>query len=204
MEDKTINRILVQVSRAKGERRTFRIYDEKFIDVTIDNIFGEKSYNLNLCLLEPWPVRNRDISWRWLLAMVYFAIAAVVYGVYLYHHPDSDMLSRLIPFIVIFILLMLGALLMFLYRSPNVTEFRSRYCGCVLISLLYGNPDQASFEQFVDELKQRILYASQNVRIDKHRMLINEITKLQRLRNEGVISERDYIAASRRIPNMRA
>jgi hypothetical protein len=204
MTDKTINSTLIQISKAKGETRTFQIYDEKFIDVTIDNIFGEKNYNLNLCLLEPWPVRNRDISWRWLLGMIYFAFAALVYGVYLYNHPDSEMLSRLIPFIVIFILLMLGALLMFLYRSPNVTEFRSRYCGCVLISLLYGNPDQPSFEKFVEELKQRILMASQSVRIDKHRMLINEITKLQRLRNEGVISERDYVAASRRIPNMRA
>ena len=46
--------------------------------------------------------------------------------------------------------------------------------------------------------------ASQQVRIDKHRMLINEITKLRRLRNDGIISEREYVAASRRIPNMRA
>lgn len=203
-ETRTVNRSMVQTSKAKGETRTFEIYDDKFIDVTIDNLFGQKNYQLNLCMLEPWPVRNRDISWRWLLSMVYFAIAAIAYGVYLYQHLSGDILSRLIPFIVIFILLMLGSLLMFLYRSPNVTEFRSRYCGCVLISLLYANPDKESFDQFVEEVKQRILLASQQVRIDKHRMLINEITKLRRLRNDGIISEREYVAASKRIPNMRA
>jgi hypothetical protein len=136
--------------------------------------------------------------------MAYFAIAAVAYMIYLFHHPSSEMLSRLIPFFVIFVLLLLGSLLMFLYRSPNVTEFRSRYCGCVLVGLLYSNPNKEQFNKFVDELKNRILAASQSVRIDKHRMLINEITKLRRLRNENIITERDYVAASRRIPNMKA
>lgn len=203
-EQRTINSTLVQVSKAKGETRTFQIYDEKFLDITVDNLFGQKNYQLNLCMLEPWPVRNREFSWRWLLSMGYFALAAVAYLIYLVNHPSSEMLSRLIPFIVIFVLLLLGSLLMFLYRSPNVTEFRSRYCGCVLISLLYANPGKEQFNKFVDELKQRILAASQSVRIDKHRMLINEITKLRRLRNDNIISERDYVAASRRIPNMRA
>lgn len=203
-EPRSINRTLVQVSKAKGETRTFQIYDEKFLDVTIDNLFGQKNYQLNLVMLEPWPVRNREFSWRWLLSMVYFALTALAYIIYLVNHPSSEILSRLIPFFVIFILLALASLLMFLYRSPNVTEFRSRYCGCVLISLLFRNPNKTDFQGFVDELKQRILAASQAVRIDKHRMLINEITKLRRLRNDGIITERDYVAASRRIPNMRA
>ena len=111
---------MVQVSKAKGETRTFQIYDDKFLDITIDNLFGQKNYQLNLCMLEPWPVRNRDISWRWLLSIIYFGIAALAYAVYLFNHPNSEMLSRLIPFVVIFILLLLGSLLMFLYRL--------RYC----------------------------------------------------------------------------
>ena len=195
---------MVQVSRAKGETRTFQIFDEKFIEVATDNIFGQKNYQLNLCMLEPWPVRNRDVAWRWLLGMAYFIIAASAYSIYLYSHPTGESLSRLIPFVIIFIILGLATLLMFLYRSPNVTEFRSRYCGCVLVSLLYNYPSKEAFDQFVEELKQRILAASTTVRIDKHKMLINEITKLRKLRNEGMISERDYVAASKRIPNMRA
>lgn len=201
---RTVNSTISQVSRAKGEKRTFQVYDDRFLDVTVDNIFGQKNYQLNLCMLEPWPVRNRDISWRWLLSIIYFGIAALAYSIYLVNHPDTELLGRLIPFIVVFILLLLASLLMFLYRSPNVTEFRSRYCGCVLVSLLYGNPNREQFEKFVDELKQRILAASQAVRVDKHRMLINEITKLRRLRNDGIITEREYVAASKRIPNMRA
>lgn len=200
---RSVNKTLVQVSKAKGETRTFEIFDDKFIDVTVDNLFGQKMYNLNLCQLEPWPVRHRDVSWRWMLAMIYFCFATIAYAIYIFGHPSSDTISRLVPFLVIFVLLTLGSLLMFLYRSPNVTEFRSRYCGCVLISLIYSNPSKEQFDQFVEELKQRILLASQTVRIDKHRMLIIEITKLRKLRAEGIISEREYVAASRRVPNMR-
>lgn len=199
-----VNKTMVQTSSATGETRTFEIYDDKFIDITVDNIFGQKMYNLNLCMLEPWPVRHRNISWRWLFAVIYFLITTIAFTVYIVNHPTGESLGRLLPFLVIFVLLLLGSLLMFLYRSPNVTEFRSRYCGCVLISLAYGNPGKEAFNQFVEELKNRILLASQSVRIDKHRMLINEITKLRKLRNDGIISERDYVAASRRVPNMRA
>ena len=198
------NRTMVQVSKAMGETRTFEIYDEKFIDVTVDNLFGQRIYNLNLCLLEPWPVRHRNISWRWLLAIIYFCVATVVYAAYMVEHSSNEIISKLLPFLVIFVMFLLGSVLMFLYRSPNVTVFRSRYCGCVLISLIYANPSKEQFDQFVEELKQRILLASQAVRIDKHRMLINEITKLRKLRNDGIISEREYVAASRRVPNMRA
>ena len=200
---RTTQRALFQKNQATGEERIFTIYDHRFIEVNQRRILGEKKYNLNLGILEPWPVRHRYFSWHWLFSTLYFLLTTLAYGSYLYLHQDSDVLGRLMPFILIFVLLCLGSLVMFLYRSPHVIEFRSRYCGVPLVSLLYNNPNKEESSAFVEELKSRIVAASQSTKIDKHQMLINEITRLQRLVKENILNEHIYEQAKKRIPNMK-
>lgn len=201
--NKTINRVLVQESRFKGEVRRFEIYNEKFVRIVIENVFGNRTYHVNMGILEPWPILHRHISWRWLLALGYFSLATVVYTIYLVQHLDATTASRLLPFIIVFLLLALGALLMFLYASPNVLEFRSRYGNCPLISLLHNKPNEHEFKQFYNELKTRVLAASQAIKLDKRQMLEIELTELQRLVNKGAILEQDMDKARARVQKMR-
>ena len=200
---RSAQRALFQKNQATGEERIFTIYDHRFIEVSRRGIIGEKKYSLNLSILEPWPVRHRYFSWHWLLSTLYFLIATLAYGAYLYNHQDTDTLGRLMPFILIFVLLTLGSLVMFLSRSAHVIEFRSRYCGVPLVSLLYKNPNNEECTNFVEELKNRIVAASQSTRIDKHQMLINEITRLEKLVKENILNEHIYEQAKARIPNMK-
>ncbi len=200
---RSTQRALFQKNQATGEERVFTIYDQRFIEVNRRGIIGEKKYNLNLSILEPWPVRHRYFSWHWLLSTIYFLIATSAYGTYLYYHRDTEVLTRLMPFVLIFVLLTLGSLVMFISRSPNVIEFRSRYCGVPLVSLLYNNPNKGDCKAFVEEMKNRIIAASQSTKIDKHQMLINEITRLDRLVKENILNEHIYEQAKARVPNMK-
>ena len=150
-------------------------------------------------MLAPWPVRHRDISWQWLLAVFYFSLPTVTYTAYLFYFQESSKLEKLLPFIVIFLLLSLGSFLMFLYRSPNVTEFKTRYGNCVVLSLLYNNPNKKEFKAFIEEIKLRSLSASQVIKIEKNQMLDIEMNELKRMRNEGVISQHHYADAKARI-----
>ena len=193
---------MVQKSRFKGEVRRFEIYNDKFIKINIHNIFADKVYHLNMAMLEPWPSLHRRISWRWLLALGYFSLATLIYIIYLYHHPEREILGRLIPFITLFLLLALAALLMFLYLSPNVMEFRSRYGNSVLIRLLKNQPNKREFKHFTDELKARVLAAGQAVPFNKTQMLAIELNELRRLTDEGVLLEREYQQAKDRVLSM--
>lgn len=199
MNEKKPNSSLHQESNARGEKRLFEIYNDKFIKVTTNNIINNKSYHLNLSMLAPWPVRHRDISWQWLLAVLYFSLTTFAYTAYLFYFQESSKLEKLLPFIVIFLLLSLGSFLMFLYRSPNVIEFKTRYGNCVVLSLLYNNPNKKIFKEFIEEIKLRSLSASQVIKIDKNQMLDIEMNELKRMRNEGVISEHHYADAKARI-----
>ena len=202
MARKHINRVMVQESRFKGEVRRFEIYNDKFIKIRIRNVFGDKTYHVNMGMLEPWPTLHRRISWRWLLGLSYFGVAALIFGIYLYLHPDNENIGRLIPFITLFLFLALAALLMFLYSSPNVMEFRSRYGNCALISLLKNNPSKHEFRHFTDELKTRVLAASQVVTFNKKQMLEIELKELRRLTDEGVLLEQEFQQAKDRVTNM--
>lgn len=199
MNEKTSNSSLHQESNARGEKRLFEIYNNKFIKVSTNNILNTSSYHLNLSLLAPWPVRHRNISWQWLMAVFYFSLTTLAYTAYLFYFQESSKLERLLPFIVVFLLLSLGSFLMFLYQSPNVIEFKSRYGNCVVLSLLYNNPNRKQFKEFIDEIKLRSLSASQAVKIDKSQMLDIEMKELKRMRNEGVISQHHYADAKERI-----
>ena len=202
MTEKTINSRLVQKSKAKSETRQFEVYNDKFIQVTTSNLVEEKSFNVNLGLLEPWPVRHRKISIAWLSAVLYFAISTVIYIFYLTAHIGSDLLGKLVPLIAVFILLTIASLIMFYYRSPNVTEFRSRYAGCVLISFLYNKPSADIFEKFIDEMRARILTASQNIKMDKRRMLVIELRELDRLKKEGILNAQHLKHAHQRVSHL--
>ena len=193
---------MVQESRFKGEVRRFEIYNDKFIKINIRNVFGDKTYHVNMGMLEPWPTLHRRISWRWLLGLSYFGLATLIYGIYLYLHPDNETIGRLIPFITLLLLLALAALLMFLYSSPNVMEFRSRYGNCPLIGLLKNNPTKQEFRHFTDELKTRVLAASQVVTFNKKQMLDIELKELRRLTDEGILLEQEYQQARERVTNM--
>lgn len=203
MNEKTHNSNLHQESNARGEKRIFEIYNDKFIKVATNNILKNNSYHLNLSMLAPWPVRHRDISWQWLSAVLYFSLTTLAYTAYLVYFQESGKLERLLPFIIVFLLLSLATFLMFLYRSPNVIEFKTRYGNCVVLSLLYNNPNKKEFKGFIEEIKLRSLTASQAVKIDKKQMLDIEMGELRRLRNEGIITQEHYADAKARIIQIR-
>lgn len=199
MNGKKLNSTLHQESNARGEKRTFEIYNDKFIKIITNNIVNNHNYHLNLTMLAPWPVRHRNISWSWLLAVMYFSFTTLAYTSYLFYFQESGKLERLLPFIVIFLLLSLGSFLMFLYQSSNVMEFKTRYGNCVVLSLLYNKPDKKEFKKFVEEIKLRSMTASQAVKIDKKQMMEIEMSELKRMRDEGVLATHDFEEAKSRI-----
>lgn len=199
MNEKTHNSLLQQESSIRSDKRTFEIYNNKFIKVKTNNMVNNHSYHLNLTLLAPWPIRHRKISWPWLLAVLYFSLAILTYTSYLFYFQESGKLERLLPFVIVFILLALASFLMFLYQSPNVIEFKSRYGNCEVLNLLYNKPNKKDFNDFIEEIKLRSYSASQVVTIDKNQMLNIEMSELKRLRNEGIITQHHYADAKARI-----
>lgn len=201
MEQKS-NAAFYQKNQATGETRSFEIFNEKYLKVTTQRLLQESTYQFNVGLLEPWPSRHRQVSWFWMFASLYFGLGTVAYIGYIMTNMSGQLLSQLLPIVVIFILLTLASLVMFYYKSPNVMQFRSRYGGCVLVNLFYNKPDARQFDEFVEHLKNRILATSQNMSMDKRRMLLIEMQELKRLGNEGILTSTDIKQAQMRFAQL--
>jgi len=199
MPGKAIDRLLLQTSNAKSEERAFEVYNKKFMKVTIKNLIEEKSYHINLSMLEPWPIRHRCISYQWLSAIVFFFCTMSLSAMYLTLVDNTNYISLFVDLGALSILLMLASVLRFLYCSPNVLEFRSRFGGIVLVSLLYNKPNKKEFTHFADELKNRILMATSTLKVPREQMLAIELKELRRLASESVFSDEAYGHAKERI-----
>jgi hypothetical protein len=199
MSGKAIDRLLLQTSNAKSEERVFEVYNKKFMKVTVKNLIEEKSYHINLSMLEPWPIRHRWISYKWLSSILFFLSSTIASGLYLTLSKDPANISLFVDIGALSILLMLASSLRFLYCSPNVMEFKSRFGGIILVSLLYNKPNKKEFSSFVDELKNRILMATSTLKVPREEMLAIELKELRRLANESVFSDEAYGRAKERI-----
>lgn len=194
-----VNSAFVQHSKARGDARAFEIRDEKYLRVSERTLKGGRHYHLHLAVLEPWPRRHRRIAWRWLAGTLGFGTGAAGIALALTNGLGRASMGTMIASLALCTVASLGSLLMFLYRSPNLAEFRSRHGNCVLFSLMHRRPDRKSYEAFVAELTERILEASRAVRLTREQMLAAELKTLRRLTGEGVLQEADYAAAKRRI-----
>ncbi|VAW98993.1 hypothetical protein MNBD_GAMMA22-1394 [hydrothermal vent metagenome] len=199
MPSKAIDRQLLQTSNAKSEERIFEVYNQKFMKVTVKNLIEEKTYHINLSMLEPWPTRQCCVSYKWLSAIIFFFALSCISGTYLYLSENPDYISLAVDTGALSILLMLASALRYLYSSPNVMEFRSRFGGIVLVSILYNKPSKKEFSSFVEELKNRILMATQTLKVPREQMLAIELKELRRLANESVFSDDAYVKAKDRI-----
>ncbi len=199
MSGKAIDRLLLQTSNAKSEERIFEVYNKKFMKVTVKNLIEEKSYHINLSMLEPWPIRHRWISYKWLFSIIFFIVTTIACGLYLTFSDNPANISLFVDIGALSILLMLASSLRFVYSSPNVMEFKSRFGGIILVSLLHNKPNKKEFSNFVDELKNRILMATSTLKVPREQMLAIELKELRRLASESVFSDEAYGQAKERI-----
>ncbi len=199
MREKIADATLLQKSTATGEERSFEIYNKKFLRINARTLRNEIRYDINLAMMEPWPIRHRKVAWRWLLPVVFMLVVSTGIGAWMYVHAGNINYGFWIPLMAGALFFTLGAIIMFVIKSPNVMEFRSRYGGCVLISLFYRKPNTREFNEFVEQLKNRILGATQSLDIDKSQMLAIELKELRRLTSEGAIGDSDYARAKDRI-----
>ena len=195
MSKKELNTNLPQKSIFYGESHNFEIYNQKFIKIISNRLFGKQSYHLNLSMLAPWPVQNNVTSWPAILTLLLLYILSLIYfyNIPLHLTPSVLFSANTVIFLIAFL---------FIYKSKKTFEFKSRYGDCVVLSLLYNKPNKREVKKFINEVKLRSLTASQEMEVDIAQMLDIETNELKRLKDEKIISSQSYDAAKKRIDKM--
>lgn len=196
-KDYLSNARIIQSSRARGEKRGFEIYNNKFMRIVTTGVMGgNKSYHLNLALLEPKPVRHVHIAWLWLAIFLLMAATSFVLSNQFAGSQDVD---SMLPYFIILGVLTLASFVLFVTKSHNSTEFRSRFSKTPLVSLLQNNPKRKEFRQFIETLSKHITDTIEKSGIDDTRMASIELTEMRRLKGEGILTDKDYERAKKKI-----
>lgn len=153
-------------------------------------------YELDLCHLHPQPVRVRHIAWVWLAVFIgCLAAVAGTFSVVLESAP------RALPLGVGCGMLFVSAvaLLLFLRRTTESLKFRSRHGMVALVTVTAGLGGIRKGKPFFVELIKCIHAAQRECTQSRQQLLCAEMREHHRLRDLGVLSEREYSQSKARI-----
>lgn len=158
-----------------------------------------RKYEIDLRFANPKPVCVRSISWFWLALA---ACLALLGAGGLWSASAGATVRWLHPVFLTALLTLLaavGALLMFLRRTVESLEFTSMHGGATLISVTGGIGSARTGKQFFIELIKSINAAKAARPQPKHQLLRDEMREHHRLRELGVLNEKQYELSKQRI-----
>jgi hypothetical protein len=152
-------------------------------------------YQFDMRFAEPTPIRVRRLPWFWLLIAAFFA----AFGSGALH---AALLARNFPGLVggvVAMAISIAAVYVALRRTTESLQFRSVHGLAALVSVT-GGFGSARRHRNVFAVLTRNVHAAKNARPQEQpQFLRDEMREHHRLRQMGVLSEKDYEASKARI-----
>jgi len=191
----------IQENWLKGSYHKFELYRQNYLFQTVRRYRDKEhcKYRINLAWLDPKPEVVQVIAWKWVSTALATAIWALVLFYVAYFselkiaHVESA--ARLMSTITVI------SLCLFFYCNENKLVFNSYLSNVPLVEIENNQPDKASFDAFVNDIRNGIYAGWKNK--DIQQMLVGEIRELRRLRDAGILSEDTYLQARTAIFNHR-
>lgn len=191
-----------QSNKMRGFNNKLTLFNGAHCYQLIHNKHQRKyKFRLSIHFLNPLPVRQHKIAWKWLIAAIpFFLLSAIMIYAGLFSDTFKPSTYFLTILIAVFSALLICVLLT-IQRSYDKWIFVSD-CGKVnLIELLSNQPDPETFKTFVERLTLQIRKAKLTRNLSQSDLLAGELRELRRLKDETVISNEEYENAKRLIFN---
>lgn len=188
-----INLEFEQTIKYRGIYRKITIFNDHHCYQSIKNKHQRKyKYRVDLSFLDPRPFRVRKVAWNWLYGSVGLAIISLIM-IYLGWFSDQFKPSSYYEtsLIVVFSA-MLISLLLFAHNSYDKVIFKSQYGRVKFIEILNKYPNKSSFRKFLTRFVIQVKNEKAKRVYSQSKFLTRELQELRRLKNEEVISEREY------------
>ena len=195
-----INLEFEQSSKIRDIYRKITIFNRHHCYQTIKNKRkGKYKYRVDLSFLDPRPFRQRKIAWRWFMTSVALALisAVMIYMGWVVNTITPTHNYGISAAVVI--VAMLISLRLFINNTHDKIIFRSQYGRVKYIEVFNKYPDKKSFRSFLGSFVNQVKNekAKRNYSIAK--FLARELQELRRLKNEEVITEKEYQSGKKAI-----
>ncbi len=197
---KKINLEFEQSNKLTGNYRKVTVFNDHHCYQTIKNKGKRKyRYRVDLSFLDPHPYRRRNIAWSWFFASVSLALigSAMVYLGW-FTKPLTPTTYYSVS-VAIVIAAMMMSLLLFISNSYDRVIFKSQYGRVKYIEILNKYPNKKTCRKFLSNFVKQVKNekAKRNYSIAK--FLARELQELRRLKNEEVITDKEYQSGKKAI-----
>lgn len=186
-------------SRLRGCETELSLLEDHWLAVRSVRPNGEpKKYEFDLRFANAKPVRVRSVSWFWLA----LALALAVLGagaIWLLGPPSRGWTSPVLLSAIASVLASVGAGFMFLRRTTESLEFTSVHGEVTLVSVTGGIGSARGGKGFFIELIKSISAAKAARPQERQQQLRDAMREHHRLRELGVLSDKQYEASKTRI-----
>jgi len=195
-----INLEFEQSSKIRDIYRKITIFNNHHCYQTIKNKRkGKYKYRVDLSFLDPRPFRQRKIAWRWVMTSVALALISAVM---IYMGWAANTITPTLNYgisVAVVSVAMLISLRLFINNTHDKIIFKSQYGRVKYIEVLNKYPDKKSFREFLGSFVNQVKNekAKRNYSIAK--FLARELGELRRLKNEEVITEKEYQSGKKAI-----
>lgn len=173
-----------------AEYRTFEVVRGKYIVARFRNLFQSGAYYVDLPLVNPTPEYERHVPWRWLGACAGITLLDLILALW---GTDLGLGTGPAVFLVtLFSLAAVGLAAVVSYRWRNDAVIYSRFSHTPLFRLFVNRPNRRVFRRFLGDLRAAVTTASNDAEQRSRKQKMLRFSEIQRLRREGMISERQY------------
>jgi len=215
-----MQKLIVKTLEQKGHNRDldrrFKLDSQNFVDVQLGLKFQNFRYPVNLLFLDEKPVESTILPWKWILISLFLTLTTLALaGLYILPINDwpfaayvtqySAELSRWIkPLLAGSAILMLLSILLSRRKIQRFIVLNTKYGQAPLISFLQDSPSKNEVQNFIREIRHRIVKVNKDCKHNMEEILSAELTGLRNLREHSVLAEKEYKLAKKRIMNKHA
>ena len=197
---KKINLEFEQSNKLTGIYRKVTVFNDHHCYQTIKNKGkGKYRYRVDLSFLDPRPYRRRNIAWSWFFASVSLALigSAMVYLGWFTKTLTPTTYYGVSVAVVIAAMMM--SLLLFISNSYDRVIFKSQYGRVKYIEILNKYPNKKACRKFLSSFVKQVKNEKARRNYSIAKFLASELQELRRLKNEEVITEKEYQSGKKAI-----
>lgn len=208
---KNLNQVtteFLQESKFNGIKCLFRVYDKRIVKITKKTHKGHRDYLVNLVVLDDRPSIGIGIKLKFLVWSA--IIGAMSFGVLQLKYLNLELLAQYAkPYHYYVVAGLLGAasILLFITLLRSITfewQFKSLHGRKPLVRFLMFSPGFGAVRSMLKRISDNIQLTRSNNYMSDELELAAELKEHRRLRDEGLLSSRDYEKAKARIMKLQS
>ena len=187
-----------QSNKLRGIYREITLFNGNHCYQSIKNKHKRKyKYRVDIAFLNPRPFREHKLAWNWLYSSIVLLLTSMVMiSVRLYTDwVTFDYKQLYMTALIVVLSSTCITLLLFAHNTYDKVIFRTQFGGIKLIELINKYPSKEDFREFMGRFIVQIKAARIQKGFTATEFLAQELRELRRLRDEQVITEKEYQAA---------